>query len=101
MEPKSVWEYIRLGIDIGRLHFTEISPDITEWEDFGSPDELIERFEKLELLGARGIARRMQAPEDLFTSAHYVGALISVLESESERIQVFALSQKRLDSKNS
>lgn len=105
MQPKSVWEYIALGIDIGSLRFSQLIPE--EWKhepeiDMSaiSPDELIEKFENLNLLGARGNARLIKTEEARFfndISVHYLDALISALESESERIQVFTVSQTRLD----
>lgn len=105
MQPKSVWEYIALGIDIGSLRFSQIIPE--EWKhepeiDLStvSPDELIEKFENLDLLGARGIARLIKSEKAQYfndISVHYLDALISVLESETERIQVFTVGEKRWD----
>ncbi len=106
MQPKSVWEYIALGIDLGILRVAEIFPQVKEWEDDPentvfviSPEKLIEKFEKLDLLGARGIARALMGTHFPGHTELYLDALFHVLESESDRIPVFDLSPKRLDSK--
>lgn len=105
MQPKSVWEYISLGIDIGTLRVANIfRHEIERWGDdptntleVRTPDQLIEKFEKLDLLGARGIMRVLKAPIAQIYGNEYLDALIPILESESERIQVFFPAEARWD----
>lgn len=105
MQPKSVWEYIELGIGMGQYqyvqHFGMPDESNTDAEDtltLISPDELTGKFERLGLLGARGIVRAMQGEhENPRIPFYFVDALLAVVQSESERIQAFFPSDTRWD----
>ncbi|MBI4670168.1 MAG: hypothetical protein HY741_00675 [Chloroflexi bacterium] len=102
MQPKSVWEYIQLGINVGFLRcfaFHGYMREIDAGADWVvAPDYLASVFEELGLLGARGIARSLPPlgmdPEGLF---FYSDILLPVLESESEKLQVFSPTSTRWD----
>ncbi len=106
MQTKPVWEFIDLGVKLGHEQFFSwcftLDNDVfAVKERIGVTDEeLIKTLEELDLLGARGVVQYFTPIVDGENSNTRAEILLSAIQSESERIQVFAVTKKRYDTKD-
>lgn len=116
MQTNAAWEFIDLGMKLGVEQFfseyCRLGNDgsvVMDGMDIASEvrykigltnDELTTTLEKLDLLGARGVVRYMSPRAESGEGATvWADLLKSVVESESERIQVFTFTETRWDTK--
>lgn len=110
MEPKQAYQYIHFGIDLGIFICGEIFPQVKLWVDENpgevidvpSQDEVLQEYEKLDPLGAGAIAPFLKGigHNNPFSGPYPdVEAIEYAVAAESGRLQVFAVTEKRWDTK--
>lgn len=117
MQTKPVWEYIDLGMKLGVEQFfmeylSFMNDSNVVWDGMEAANEVKFKIglsyedwdrtlKELDLLGARGVVGYMSPRTESGTGASaWAELLASVVKSESERIQVFAVTKKRYDTKD-